>query len=303
MNLTLAFSPCPNDTFAFHAMINSLVDTEGLTFTVEMADVEELNTRAAQGRYDICKLSYHAFFTIANQYIMLRSGSALGFNNGPLLVKKAGQPNQNKLPDNKNPQCHGLSFTQNKLPYNPLIAIPGIHTTAALLLKAAYPQYTNLKPILFSDIEKAVLCGDVHAGVLIHEGRFTYKEKGLELITDLGEFWQSNFHHPIPLGGIAIKRELLQCKENSGRNYGNLAQKINRVLRRSIEYAYANPQVSREFIMQNAQEITEQVQQQHINLFVNNFTIDIGTEGENAVNFIYQKYFNTSKNLKLFIEE
>lgn len=303
MNLTLAFSPCPNDTFAFHAMINSLVDTEGLTFTVEMADVEELNTRAAQGRYDICKLSYHAFFTIVSQYIMLRSGSALGFNNGPLLVKKAAHPTPNQLSDTKNKQCLGTPPPPNTLPDNPLIAIPGRHTTAALLLKAAYPQYTNLKPILFSDIEKAVLCNQVDAGVLIHEGRFTYKEKGLELITDLGEFWQSTFHHPIPLGGIAIKRELLHCKEHPNNKEGDLAQKINRVLRRSIEYAYAHPQASNEFIMQNAQEITRQVQQQHINLFVNNFTIDIGTEGENAVNFIYQKYFNINKNLKLFIEE
>ncbi|MEG0517957.1 MAG: 1,4-dihydroxy-6-naphthoate synthase [Bacteroidales bacterium] len=303
MNLTLAFSPCPNDTFAFHAMINSLVDTEGLTFTVEMSDVEELNTRAAQGRYDICKLSYHAFFTIVSQYIMLRSGSALGFNNGPLLVKKIGHPNTSQLPDNKQKQPFASPLQPNILPDNPLIAIPGRHTTAALLLKAAYPQYTNLKPILFSDIEKAVLCNEVDAGVLIHEGRFTYKEKGLELITDLGAFWQNTFRHPIPLGGIAIKRELLHYKENPNNNEGDLAQKINRVLRRSIEYACAHPLASEEFIMQNAQEITRQVQQQHINLFVNNFTINIGTEGEKAVHFIYRKYFNTGKNLKLFIEE
>ncbi|MEG0153606.1 MAG: 1,4-dihydroxy-6-naphthoate synthase, partial [Cellulosilyticaceae bacterium] len=259
MNLSLAFSPCPNDTFAFHAMINSLVDTEGLTFNVEMADVEELNMRAAKGKYDICKLSYHAFFTIANKYIMLRSGSALGFNNGPLLVKKMG--------------------IKKELPNSSTIAIPGIHTTAALLLKTAYPQYYNLKPMLFSSIEDAILKGEVDAGVLIHEGRFTYREKGLELIIDLGEFWQNSFHQPIPLGGIAIKRELQEGEYKDGQ----LAKKINRVLRKSIIYAYEHPLESKSFIMNNAQEITEQVQQKHINLFVNNFTLDIGEQGEKAV--------------------
>lgn len=261
MELSLAFSPCPNDTFAFHALINSLVDMEGLTFRTEMADVEELNRRAAQGRYDVCKLSYHAFFTIADQYAMLRSGSALGFNNGPLLVKK------------KN--------TGKTLPPNPLIAIPGIHTTAALLLATAYREYNRLRPMLFSDIEKAILDEEVDAGVLIHEGRFTYGEKGLELIKDLGEFWQETFNSPIPLGGIAVKREL----QKSG-----LAQKINRVLKRSISYAYEHPGDSREFITENAREISAEVQQEHIRLFVNDFTLDIGDKGEKAVHVLYDQY-------------
>lgn len=261
MELSLAFSPCPNDTFAFHALINSLVDTEGLTFRVEMADVEELNMRAAQGRYDICKLSYHAFFTIADKYAMLRSGSALGFNNGPLLVKKgpAGNP----------------------VPENPLIAIPGTHTTAALLLQTAYREYNRLRPMLFSDIEKAVLEGEVDAGVLIHEGRFTYREKGLELIKDLGEFWQEKFNSPIPLGGIAVKRELQK---------DGLEQKINRVLKKSILYAYEHPGDSREFIRENAREISAKVQQEHIKLFVNDFTLDIGGKGEEAVRVLYDQY-------------
>lgn len=261
MELSLAFSPCPNDTFAFHALMNSLVDTEGLTFRAEMADVEELNIRAAQGRYDVCKLSYHAFFTIADQYVMLRSGSALGFNNGPLLVKKgaAGKP----------------------FPESPLVAIPGAHTTAALLLQTAYREYNRLRPMLFSDIEKAVLDGEVDAGVLIHEGRFTYREKGLELIKDLGKFWQENFHIPVPLGGIAVKRELQK---------NGLAQKINRALKRSILYAYEHPGDSREFITENAREISAEVQQQHIKLFVNDFTLDIGEKGEEAVRVLYDQY-------------
>lgn len=282
MNLTLAFSPCPNDTFAFHALINGLVDTEGLSFEVEMADVEELNFRASQGKYDICKLSYHAFFTLARQYIMLRSGSALGFNNGPLFVKKAGTP----LPPSR----------------QPLIAIPGMHTTAALLLKTAYPEYHLLRPMLFSEIEQAVLENRVDAGVLIHEGRFTYRDKGLELIQDLGEFWQNSFGHPIPLGGIAVKRSLL-CNA--------LEQKINRVLHRSIRYAYAHPEHSQEFITAHARELSPQVQQAHIRLFVNDFTLEIGKAGEEAVEFMYHKYLQLpgnenhirSKNFRLFIKE
>lgn len=280
MTLTLAFSPCPNDTFAFHAMINGLIDTEGLAFQVEMADVEELNQRAAQGKYDICKLSYHAFFTLAQQYIMLRSGSALGFNNGPLLVKNGSH--------------------STPLPEQPLIAIPGEHTTAALLLKTAYPEYNRLHPMLFSEIEKAVLENRVDAGVLIHEGRFTYRDKGLELIRDLGEFWQSSFGHPIPLGGIAIRRKLED---------GQTEQKINRVLRRSIQYAYEHPAQSQAFITEHARELSQQVQQAHIRLFVNDFTLDIAEAGQAAVNFMYRKYLqlhpceNCSdfKNFRLFI--
>lgn len=272
MELKLAFSPCPNDTFAFHAMINSLVDTEGLSFNVYMADVEELNNLAKKGELDICKLSYHAYFSLLSNYIMLTSGSALGFNNGPLLVKK-----------------EGTIFNPNNV-----IAIPGEHTTAALLLKTAYKNCTNLKPMLFSKIENAILNNEVNAGVLIHEGRFTYKSKGLELITDLGEFWQNNFHHPIPLGGIAVKRNMPI----------DLAKKINRVLRRSIEYAFLHPDKSSSFITDNAQEITKEVQEKHIKLFVNNFTLDIGEEGMEAVEFMYSKYCienNFNKN-KLFIE-
>ncbi len=280
MELSLAFSPCPNDTFAFHAMINSLVDTEGLVFKVEMADVEELNIRAAQGKYDICKLSYHAFFSIADRYTMLRSGSALGFNNGPLLVRKGGM---------------GGVF-----PENPLIAVPGTHTTAALLLGIAYRDYNNFKPMLFSDIENAVLEGEVDAGVLIHEGRFTYKEKGLELVKDLGEFWQEEFGRPVPLGGIAVRREMLD---------GELEHRINRVLKRSILYGYDHPGDSKEFVNGNAREISEDVQKKHIELFVNDFTIDIGIKGEEAVNILYGEYLrvfkdekNTSaENFRLFI--
>lgn len=272
MELSLAFSPCPNDTYIFHAMINSLVDTEGLTFNVKMADVEELNKLAQSGKIDICKLSYNAFFSLVDKYCMLRSGSALGYNNGPLFVKKAGKKIENS---------------------NPQIAIPGVNTSAALLLKTAYPNYTNLTPMLFSNIEQAILSGDVEAGVLIHEGRFTYQNKGLELICDLGEFWQENFKHPIPLGGIAVNRTLPL----------DVQHKVGRVLKRSIIYANEHPAESANFIKENAQEIETDVQKKHIALFVNNFTLELGKEGEDAVQFMYSKYKQSVKDERNSIAE
>ena len=300
MELSLAFSPCPNDTYIFHAMINSLVDTEGLRFNVRMADVEELNKLAQCGKIDICKLSYNAFFSLVDKYCMLRSGSALGYNNGPLFVKKAGKDIKfsNSQYRNNNPLiASGNTLISSN---NPLIAIPGVNTSAALLLKTAYPNYTNLIPMLFSNIEQAVLNEEVEAGVLIHEGRFTYKDKGLELICDLGEFWQDSFKHPIPLGGIAVNRILPL----------DVQQRVGRVLKRSILYANEHPSESANFIKENAQEIATDVQKKHIALFVNDFTIDIGSEGENAVQFMYSKHQQSIKNrsnsihtTNLFIEE
>ncbi len=259
MELSLAFSPCPNDTYAFHAMINGLVDTEGLKFRCELADVEQLNNRAFKGAYDICKLSYHAYFYILDKYIMLRSGSALGYGNGPLFVMKANKKIETTTP---------------------LIAIPGEYTTASLLLKIAYPQYKNTKAMIFSSIEKAILDEEVDAGILIHEGRFTYQSKGLQLIRDLGEYWQYSFDLPLPLGGIAVKRE----------HPIELQQKIGRVLRRSITFANINPNISKEFIHSNAQELSPLIQQKHIELFVNNNTIDIDKKGVEAVKFMYKKF-------------
>ncbi len=262
MKLTLAFSPCPNDTFAFHAMINNLIDTEGLEFIVHTADVEELNLSASKNKYDITKLSYNAYFANFAQYKMLRSGSALGFGNGPLFVKKAHS-----------------KFDPYKY-NNEAIAIPGYNTSAFLLLKNEFSNINNFKPMIFSNIENAILAEEVEAGVIIHEGRFTYKEKGLELIADLGELWEKKYNLPIPLGGIAIKREFSS----------ELEEKINRVLKKSIKYAFENPQASKDYITENAQEITQEVQKKHIDLFVNEYTIDIGEKGEEAINFMHKIY-------------
>ncbi len=276
MKLTLAYSPCPNDTFAFHAMVHGLIDTFGIEFDVQLADVEQLNKSAYKEEFDICKLSYGAFFGLCDKYVMLRSGSALGFNNGPLLVCKS----------KKHPIPEEL--------INYKIAIPGEHTTAALLLKIAYPQCKKITPLIFSDIEEAVLSGEYDAGLLIHEGRFTYQKKGLELIRDLGSFWQDSTGLPIPLGGIAIKREHLP-----------IGKKINEILLKSIVYAFENPERSASYIGKFAQEMDPAVQKSHIDLYVNEFTKEIGSLGESAVKTLYEKAsltdFEIKQSTNLFI--
>ena len=269
MKLTLAYSPCPNDTFAFHAMVHRLLNTYELEFEVKLADVEQLNKSAFNEEYDICKMSYGAYFGLCDKYVMLRSGSALGFNNGPLLVHKAEkQPTPQKLASYK-------------------IAIPGEHTTAALLLKTAYPQCKNLVPLLFSDIEEAVLSGEFDAGLLIHEGRFTYEKRGLKLIRDLGSYWHDTTGLPIPLGGIAIRRELLP--------YG---KKINEILLSSIIFAFENPESSASYIGKFAKEMDPEVQKSHIELYVNEFTKDIGSVGKQAVEALYEKALLTDFEIK-----
>lgn len=273
MRLKLAYSPCPNDTFAFHAMVHGLVDTEGLEFETVLADVEQLNMGAAAGKFEICKLSYHAFFQLAESYVMLRSGSALGYHNGPLLVT----PEKSHL-------CGLRGVELEKALAASSVLIPGKMTTGALLLKVAFPMIQNTTPVIFSDIEKLLLDGSYDAGVLIHEARFTYREKGLALITDLGEHWQKISGLPVPLGGIAVTRRLDP----------DTARKVNRVLRRSIEFAMHNPSASQEYVTCHAQEMDPLVQKQHIELFVNDFSIDIGVEGERAAVALFRKLTQVS---------
>jgi 1,4-dihydroxy-6-naphthoate synthase len=257
--LTLSFSPCPNDTFMFDAMVHHRIDTEGLEFNVQLADVEALNHAAMQAKADITKLSYHAYAYVRDKYNMLSSGSALGFGNGPLLVSKR--------------ELHPEELK------NARIAVAGRYTTSVALLKATCPEVSNLREYLFSDIEDAVLQGEADAGVLIHEGRFTYAQKGLRLIADLGKLWEDSTGQAIPLGGIAVKRELLE----------EVQKKVERVLRRSIEYAFAHPEESHDFVCAHAQEMNEEVMRQHIALYVNRFSIDLGEKGWKAVNFFLEK--------------
>ena len=258
MKLTLGFSPCPNDTFIFDALIHGRIDTEGLEFEVFLGDVEELNRRAFAADLDITKLSYHAYAHLTNEYVLLDAGSALGNNCGPLLIAKKFIPVQD-IP-------------------NLSIAIPGKLTTANFLLSLAYPEAKNKIEMLFSDIEAAVLSGAVDAGLIIHENRFTYQEKGLVKLIDLGEFWEQTTGMPIPLGGIVIKRNLPE----------EIIQKVNRCIRRSVEYAWANPNDAEPFIAQHAQEMDPSVRQQHSDLYVNQFSADLGEQGRNAVNHLFQ---------------
>ncbi len=259
MRLTLGFSTCPNDTFIFDAMIHGKIDTEGLEFDVLMADVEELNRGAFAGSIDITKLSYHAFAYIAETYKLLTSGSALGRGNGPLLISKH-QINPDEVKDMK-------------------VAIPGKNTTGNLLFSIFYPAIKNKPEYLFSDIEEAILEGKVDAGVIIHENRFTYQKKGLRKIVDLGEMWEEKTKSPIPLGGIVVHRKYPS----------EIQSKVNRVLKRSLQFAFDNPESSYGFVKQFAQEMEEDVMKSHINLYVNEFSLELGSEGKRAITTLYEE--------------
>lgn len=257
MKLTLGFSPCPNDTFIFYGMMHGKVDTEGLDFEVLMTDVEDLNKKAFNGDLDITKLSYHALAYLNSKYVLLDAGSALGNNCGPLLIAK-----------------HPLTDEQIAAA---TVAIPGKYTTANFLFSLAYPYVGQKKELLFSEIEQAVLHGEVEAGVIIHENRFTYMEKGLVQLRDLGAYWEDTYQMPIPLGGIVAKRSL---------PYTTIL-KVNRVLRRSVEYAWANPAATMPFVAAHAQAMQPSVMQQHIDLYVNSYTADLGTVGKRAVEMMF----------------
>jgi 1,4-dihydroxy-6-naphthoate synthase len=259
MDLTLGFSTCPNDTFIFDAMVNGRIDTEGLRFELHLADVEELNRLAFSTSLDITKVSYHAFAYLSASYQLLTAGSALGFNNGPLLISK-----HKIYPDE-------LSDLR--------IAIPGKYTTANLLLSIAYPDLKNKIEYLFSDIEEVILSGEADAGVIIHENRFTYRAKGLRKIIDLGEYWDQQTGLPIPLGGIIVKRSLPK----------EIRLKVNRIMKRSVEHALQNPNDSLPFVKKHAQSMDESVMRNHIQLYVNDFSVDLGMKGREAITTLYDK--------------
>jgi 1,4-dihydroxy-6-naphthoate synthase len=260
MKLTIGFSPCPNDTFIFDALIHHKIDTEGLDFEVFYDDVETLNQKAFRGELDITKLSYHAFAYAADKYILLDAGSALGFGVGPLLITKQADVS------------HLISNISNLK-----IGIPGKYTTANFLLSLAFPNATNKQEIIFSDIENAVLDGRIDIGLIIHENRFTYQDKGLHKIIDLGDFWEKRTGCAIPLGGIVANRNLPL----------DVQHKINRVLQRSVEFAFANPKSGLEYIRSHAQEMSEEVMYKHIELYVNQFSVDLRAEGKRAVKLLF----------------
>ena len=256
--LTLAFSRCPNDTYIFDAMIHHKIDTEGLEFDVCFADVEQLNQSAFQQKFDITKLSYHAYSYVSEHYILLHSGSALGNNCGPLLISKK-IVNETEIEKSR-------------------VCIPGKYTTANLLFSLKYPNAKNKEFIIFSEIENKVLNDEFDAGLIIHENRFTYEQHGLKKIIDLGAFWEQTYNVPIPLGGIAIKRTI----ENE------IQLAVERIIKRSIEFAFENPDSSKDFVAQHSQEMSAEVCQQHIQLYVNKYSLDLGFDGEFAVNTLYK---------------
>ena len=267
MNLSLGFSPCPNDTFIFDAMIHQKIDTEGLSFKVVFDDVETLNQKAFLADLDITKLSYHAYAYLTENYVLLHSGSALGFGVGPLLICNKNEYSSLDM-ESLRPQASNLR-----------IGIPGKYTTANFLLSIAFPEAKNKIEMKFSEIESALLNNQIDLGVIIHENRFTYQDKGLKKIIDLGEYWEDLTHGPIPLGGIMIKRNLPE----------EIKQKVNRIIRRSVEYAFDHPDSGFDFIRSLSQEMSTEVIKKHIELYVNKFSIDLDELGRKAVETFFKE--------------
>jgi 1,4-dihydroxy-6-naphthoate synthase len=263
MKLSLGFSPCPNDTFIFDALIHHKIDTEGLEFEVSFGDVETLNQKAFRGELHITKLSFHAFAYVYEKYALLDAGSALGFGVGPMLIAK-----DERLVAQINDLHSGLS-----------VGIPGKYTTANFLLNIAFPHLSNKREMVFSSIEPALLSGEIDLGLIIHENRFTYAEKGLHKVVDLGNYWEQLTGCAIPLGGIVIRRDVDP----------EIQQTVNRLVRKSVEFAFEQPKSGLAFVKLHAQEMSEEVMYKHIDLYVNNYSVDLGLEGRKAINTLFDK--------------
>ncbi|MBI5483657.1 MAG: 1,4-dihydroxy-6-naphthoate synthase [Deltaproteobacteria bacterium] len=257
--LTLGFSPCPNDTFMFYPLVHGLVDTAGLSYRERLEDVETLNQLALQGELDVSKVSYHALGHIRDNYVLLRSGSALGRGCGPLLVAR-----------------DGISPAELR---GKTIAVPGSYTTALLLLRLFDQALDNFIVMPFNEIMTAVSNGRVAAGLIIHESRFTYQGLGLHKLLDLGEWWESETGLPIPLGGIVARRSL----------GAETIAAVERALRAGVEYARTHPDEAAGYIGEHAQEISPEVCAAHIGLYVNDFSVELGYEGEQAIDCLLKQ--------------
>lgn len=263
MKLTLGFSPCPNDTFIFDALVNKKIDTKGFDFDVVLEDVQTLNTWAMQEKLDLSKISYGVLPLVMQQYSLLESGGALGKGVGPLLIAK---------------QPMNIDELNNKI-----IAIPGENTTAHMLFSLALPKAKRKVFKVFNQIEDAVLNGDVDAGVIIHENRFTYQDKGLHKLIDLGDYWETQTQLPIPLGGIVAKKSLDK----------KVIDQVDTLIKASVEYAFKhNYNELSDYVKLHAQEMSEKVMRQHIDLYVNNFSIALGNDGRKAVEKLLEVYDN-----------
>ncbi len=273
MKLTIGFSPCPNDTFIFDALIHHKIDTQGLEFEVQYEDVESLNHKAFNAELDITKLSYHAFAYAAQDYELLDAGSALGFGVGPLLITK--DPVLAERLKRVIEEGEPLLESDKQLK----IGIPGKYTTANFLLGLALPDLQDKREVLFSAIENSLLEGSIDIGLIIHENRFTYQQKGLSKIVDLGDYWEKTTERPIPLGGIVVKRSLEE----------SLKLKINNLIRESVDFGFANPKSGLEYIRSHAQEMDEEVMYKHIELYVNKYSLDLGLQGREAIQTMFDK--------------
>lgn len=278
MKFTIGFSPCPNDTFIFDALVNNKIDTESFEFEPVLEDVQTLNKWAIEKKLDISKISYGVLPLVVEDYMVLNSGGALGKGVGPLLISK------NNVTDLK-------SAIKNLT-----VAIPGVNTTAHLLFSHAFPLVKNKQFLVFNEIENAVLTSKTDTGVIIHENRFTYQDKGLIKLVDLGQYWEQSTGAPIPLGGIVVKKDIDK----------KVQQKLDNLIKKSVEYSFKNyPQIS-SYISSHSQEMSEEVMRKHIDLYVNNFSVDLGKEGKQAVETflkVYSKMHNTPVNYKnLFVE-
>lgn len=261
MEFSLGFSPCPNDTFIFDALVNGKIDTGTFRFRPVLEDVETLNRWALEGRLDITKLSFSALFRVESAYSLLDTGAALGLGCGPLLIARS------PIALERIPDCR--------------IAIPGDLTTASLLLHYAFPGSLKTVPMLFSEIEDAILEGEVDAGAIIHENRFTYQDRGLVRILDLGEYWEQQTQTPIPLGGIVIRRNLDKPYRES----------VEDLIRKSLEYAEARYPELTEYMSSHSQAMAEEVMRRHIRLYVNQFTRSLGPVGHQAIRILREKTF------------
>jgi len=269
LKLSLGFSPCPNDTFIFDALVNHRIDTEGYEFELVLEDVQTLNNLAREGKLAISKISYGVLPLVLNQYLVLNSGGALGKGVGPLLIT--------------NPS----TFSHQSTAVNEMtVAIPGENTTAHMLFSIAFPDAKNKVFKVFNEIEEWVLAAPdgeekrSRCGVIIHENRFTYQQKGLVKLIDLGEYWEQEIKSPIPLGGIIAKRTLP----------AEVIAKVDELIKKSVEYAYAQYPRLTDFIRQHAQAMSEEVMRQHIDLYVNNYSIDLGENGKKAVVKLLEVY-------------
>lgn len=253
MKISLNISTCPNDTFMFDALIHKRIDTKGYEFELTMEDIDLLNKEVAKGSVDVSKISYANYPNIAENYKILRSGGALGSGNGPLLVSRK-------------------KIYVDEIPYLK-IGIPGEDTSANLLLNFASPEVKEKKVYLFSDVSEAIIGDEIDAGILIHEERFSFKEKGLSLVLDLGQNWEDKTGLLVPLGAIVINKRLDE----------KIQKEINDLIRESIDFAFKNPSLSYNFVKNNAKELSDDTIFKHIDMFVNEYSLDLGKKGVDSV--------------------